>query len=260
MSTTANQTVARYPSLRNKVVFVTGGGSGIGAQFVESFARQGSKVGFVDVNTEASDALIDRLSQEVEYRPYFVSCDVTDIEALKRSIAQCATHFGDVDVLINNVANDQRHDFAQITPEYFDWLVAVNLRPHIFAIQAVTPGMRRRGGGSIINLGSIGWMRKNASIAAYGALKSAAVGLTKSLARSLGKDRIRINHLVPGWTMTERQKEMWVDEAAEKAIAEGQCLPDKVQPSDLAAMALFLAADDSRMITSRDFVVDGGWT
>lgn len=250
---------AIYPSLRDKVVFITGGATGIGAEYVTQFARQGAKVGFVDRDAKGATALINSLAAET-YKPFFIECDVTDVSALQSAIRQCAEHFGDIEVLINNVANDVRHDFNQIDAAFFDSLCAVNLRPHVFAVQAVIPGMRRLGHGSIINIGSIGWMRKNGAIAAYGALKSAVMGLTKSLARDLGKDRIRINHLVPGWTMTEKQKTMWVDEAAEKAIREGQCLPDKIQPSDLAAMALFLAADDSRMITSRDFVVDGGWT
>lgn len=250
---------AIYPSLRDKVVFITGGSTGIGSEMVSAFARQGAKVGFNGRNAEAAQALIDGLS-DVPHKPIFIRCDVTDVAALQASLERCAAHFGDIQVLVNNVANDERHDFTQIDPAYFDWLVSVNLRPHIFAIQAVLPGMKRLGSGSIINLGSISWMRKNPTVPVYGTLKSAAVGLTKSLARTLGRDHIRINHLVAGWTMTEKQKRMWLDEAGEKAIGEGQCLPDKVQPSDIAAMALFLAADDSRMITSQDFVVDGGWT
>ncbi len=250
---------AIYPSLRDKVVFITGGATGIGAEYVASFARQGAKVGFVDRDTDGASALIDGLS-EVSHKPFFIQCDVTDIPALQAAIHKCSDHFGDIEVLITNVANDQRHDFNEIDAAFFDSLCAVNLRPHIFATQAVLPGMRRLGQGSIINVGSIGWMRKNGAIAAYGALKSAAMGLTKSLARDLGKDRIRINHLIPGWTMTQKQKTLWVDDAAKAAIKDGQCLPDLIQPRDLAAMALFLAADDSRMITSRDFVVDGGWT
>ena len=251
---------AIYPSLRNKVVFITGGATGIGAEYVSAFSRQGAKVGFIDRDSTGAAELIKSLDGSVPHAPYFIQCDVTDISALQSAIRQCSEHIGDIEVLINNVANDVRHDFNQIDAAFFDSLCAVNLRPHIFASQSVLPGMRRLGHGSIINVGSIGWLRKNGAIAVYGALKSAAMGLTKSLARDLGKDRIRINHLVPGWTMTEKQKKMWVDEAAEKAIKEGQCLPDKIQPSDLAATALFLAADDSRMITSRDFVVDGGWT
>jgi NAD(P)-dependent dehydrogenase (short-subunit alcohol dehydrogenase family) len=250
---------AIYPSLRDKTVFITGGSTGIGSELVAAFARQGAKVGFNGRNAEAAQALIDSLP-DVPHRPFFVRCDVADVAALRSSIEQTATRFGDIDVLINNVANDERHDFSQVDASYFDWMVSVNLRPHFFAIQAVVPGMKRRGGGSIINIGSISWMRKNATVVAYATLKSAAVGLTKTMARGLGHDRIRVNHLVAGWTMTEKQKTMWLDEAGERAIKEGQCLPDKVQPSDIAAMALFLAADDSRMITSQDFVVDGGWT
>jgi NAD(P)-dependent dehydrogenase (short-subunit alcohol dehydrogenase family) len=226
---------------------------------VRAFARQGARVAFNGRNAEAAAHLIAASTQDAE-APLFVRCDVTDVQALQQSIATCAQRFGDVDVLVNNVADDQRQDFGAVDVAAFDASVAVNLRPHVFAIQAVLPGMRRRGGGSIVNVGSIGWMRKNGAIAVYATLKSAMVGLTKSLARDLGRDRIRINHLAPGWTMTEKQQRLWLDAAGERAIAEGQCLPDKVQPSDIAAMALFLAADDSRMITSQDFVVDGGWT
>lgn len=250
---------AAYPSLRDKVVFITGGSTGIGSEFVSAFARQGAKVGFNGRNAEAAGALVNSCAGAT-HRPHFVRCDVGDVAALRASIEEVAAHFGDVDVLINNVANDDRHDFTTIDAEYFDWMASINLRPHFFAIQTVLPGMKRKGGGSIINVGSISWMRKNSSVAAYALMKSAAVGLTKALARPLGQSRIRINHLVCGWTMTEKQMTKWLDAAGEKAIKEGQCIPDKLQPSDIAAMALFLAADDSRMITSQDFVVDGGWT
>jgi NAD(P)-dependent dehydrogenase (short-subunit alcohol dehydrogenase family) len=250
---------ATYPSLRDKVVFVTGGSTGIGSEFVTAFASQGAKVGFNGRNAEAATALIERAAGP--HKPYFVRCDVSDVAQLRASIEEVVRHFDhDVDVLINNVANDERHDFTTIDAAYFDWMASVNLRPHFFAIQTVLPGMKRKGGGSIINVGSISWMRKNSSVAAYAIMKSAAVGLTKALARPLGQSRIRINHLVAGWTMTEKQQRMWLDEAGEKAIREGQSIPDKLMPSDIAAAALFLASDDSRMITSQDLIVDGGWT
>jgi NAD(P)-dependent dehydrogenase (short-subunit alcohol dehydrogenase family) len=253
-----NQT-ATYPSLRDKVVFITGGSTGIGSEFVTAFAAQGAKVGFNGRNAEAAAALIESAAG-APHKPHFVRCDVSDVAQLRASIEEVARNFGDVDVLVNNVANDDRHDFTTIDSAYFDWMASVNLRPHFFAIQTVLPGMKRKGGGSIINVGSISWMRKNSSVAAYAIMKSAAVGLTKALARPLGQSRIRINHLVCGWTMTEKQKRMWLDETGEKAIREGQCIPDKLMPSDIAAAALFLAADESRMITSQDLVVDGGWT
>ena len=250
---------ASYPCLANKVVFVLGGSSGIGAEFVRAFARQNAQVAFVGRNAEQANALCDELG-DCGYRPEFYQCDVTDLEALQGAIAACAAKLGDIAVLVNNVANDDRHDFETIDPEYFDWEVSINLRPHVFAAQAVLDGMRRLGGGSIINLGSIGWMRKNETTVLYGALKSSMHGLTKGLARRVGSDRIRVNTLVPGWTMTEKQMKLHLDEAGEQAITQGQCLPDRVQSGDLAAAALFLASSQSRMITSQDIVVDGGWT
>lgn len=248
-----------YPSLRNQVVFILGGSSGIGAEFVRAFARQGARVAFVGRNATVATALCESL-HDCAHRPSFFQCDVTDLDALRRALDECSASLGDIAVLVNNVANDDRHDFEEIDRDYFDWEVSINLRPHVFAAQAVIEGMRRLGGGSIVNMGSIGWMRKNETTVLYGALKSSMHGLTKGLARRLGPDRIRVNTLVPGWTMTEKQMDMHLDEAGEQAIAQGQCLPDRVQPRDLAAAALFLASDQARMITSQDLVVDGGWT
>lgn len=250
---------AIYPTLRDRNVLITGGSSGIGAEMVRAFARQGARVAFVGRDEAAAAALCDGLSA-CAHRPRFHRCDVTDIAAFRAVLEGCLAEAGDIGVLVNNVASDDRHDIETLDVAYFDWEVAVNLRPHVFAVQAVIPGMRRLGGGSIINLGSIGWMRKNPDIVLYGALKSAMHGLTHGLAKRLGRDRIRVNTLVPGWTMTERQQRLWLDEAGKQAIAAGQCLPDRVQPSDLAAAALFLASDASRMITSQDIIVDGGWT
>lgn len=255
----SQQQTALYPGLRDRAVLITGGSSGIGAEMVRAFARQGARVAFVGRDAAAAGALCDRLAG-CAHRPAFHRCDVTDIAAFRGALAAIPEQVGDIGVLVNNVASDDRHDIETLDVDYFDWEVAVNLRPHVFAVQAVVAGMRRLGGGSIINLGSIGWMRKNDSIIVYGALKSAMHGLTHGLARRLGRDRIRVNTLVPGWTMTERQQRLWLDEAGKKAIAEGQCLPDRVQPADIAAAALFLASDASRAITSQDIIVDGGWT
>ena len=250
---------AIYPSLKDQVVFILGGSSGIGAEFVRAFAWQGARVAFVGRNATVAGELCDSLSN-CSHKPAFYQCDVTDIPALKLALADCAASLGDIGVLLNNVANDERHTFEDIDQDYFDWEVTINLRPHVFAAQAVIDGMKRLGSGSIINLGSIGWMRKNEATMLYGILKSSMQGLTKGLARRLGPHRIRVNTLVPGWTMTEKQIAMHLDEAGEQAIAQGQCLPDKVQPQDVASAALFLASDQSRMITSCDIVVDGGWT
>lgn len=248
-----------YPSLKDRVVFVLGGSSGIGAEFVRAFAWQGARVAFVGRNPAVATELCDSLGN-CSHKPVFYRCDVTDIPALKIVLTDCATSLGDISVLLNNVANDDRHTFEHIDQDYFDWEVSVNLRPHVFAAQAVIDGMKRLGGGSIINLGSIGWMRKNEATVLYGTLKASMHGLTNGLARRLGPHRIRVNTLVPGWTMTEKQIAMHLDKAGEQAISQGQCLKDKVQPQDLAAAALFLASDQSRMITSCDIVVDGGWT
>jgi NAD(P)-dependent dehydrogenase (short-subunit alcohol dehydrogenase family) len=250
---------ASYPSLYGKVVFITGGATGIGAELVSAFARQGARVGFNDVNGAAAAVLLQSLG-DAPHRPLFIECDVSDVGALQASIARCAAQFGDIDVLVNNVANDTRQEFEQVDASHFDWSMSVNLRPPYFAIQAVLPGMKRRGGGSIINIGSIAWQLKQSDCTAYAVAKSATQGLTRSLARKLGRDRIRVNHLLPGAVRTDRQVALWLNAEAERVIAEGQCLPGSIMPADVAAMALFLAADDSRMITAQDFVVDAGWT
>jgi NAD(P)-dependent dehydrogenase (short-subunit alcohol dehydrogenase family) len=240
-------------------VFITGGSTGIGSELVSAFARQGAKVGFVDIDVKSADSLLESLA-DVAHRPHFVPCDVMDVAALQAAVSEVATHFSDVNVLINNVANDNRRDLEKVDQDYFDWCVSVNLRPAYFAIQATVPGMQRQGGGSIINIGSISWQIRQSDCNLYATLKSAAAGLTRSLSRKLGRDRIRINQLVPGWVMTEKQIKLWLDAAGERAIAENQCLPDRVMPRDIAAMALFLASDDSCMITAQEFVVDAGWT
>jgi NAD(P)-dependent dehydrogenase (short-subunit alcohol dehydrogenase family) len=178
---------------------------------------------------------------------------------LEASIEDCIKSVGDIEILLNNAANDERHDFKDMTHEYFDWEYQTNLRPHVFAIKAVIDGMIRLGSGSIINLGSIGWMRKNEKTVLYGIFKSSMHGLTNGLAKRFGKNRIRVNTLVPGWTMTKKQIDQHLDEEGEKKIKEGQCLPDKVQPHDISNAALFLASDESKMITAQSIIVDGGW-
>ena len=248
-----------YTSLKDKVVFVLGGSTGIGATLVEEFAKQGSKVAFVGRNEEASNELIESL-KECSFVPKFYKCDITDLNSLEAVIEEVIKSIGDISVLLNNAANDERHEFLDTTHEYFDWEYQTNLRPHVFTAKAVIKSMIKLGGGSIINVGSIGWMRKNEKTILYGVFKSSLHGLTHGLAKRFGKDRIRVNTLVPGWTMTKKQIEVHLDEEGEKKIKEGQCLPDKVFPEDIANAALFLASDDSKMITSQDIVVDGGWT
>jgi NAD(P)-dependent dehydrogenase (short-subunit alcohol dehydrogenase family) len=252
--------LASYPSLAGRIVFVTGGGSGIGADIVAAFARQGARVAFADINREASEALLASLDGEVAFAPHFVPCDLMNVDKLKDAFSHVAEKMGDIDVLVNNTANDERHDFLEVSSGYFDAKLAINLKAAFFAAQAVVPGMLRRGGGVIINLGSTGWKNKVAGYPVYAACKSAVNGLTRSLAREYGKHNIRVNTLTPGWVMTKRQLEKWVDEAAEIEIDRNQCLNGRIQGLDIASMALFLAADDSRMITAQEFVVDAGWT
>lgn len=248
-----------YSSLKDKVVFVLGGSTGIGATLVEEFAKQGSKVAFVGRNEEASNELIESL-KECSFVPKFYKCDITDTNSLENVIADVIKSIGDISVLLNNAANDERHEFLETTHEYFDWEYQTNLRPHVFTAKAVIKSMIELGSGTIINLGSIGWMRKNDKTILYGIFKSSMNGLTNGLARRYGKNKIRVNTLVPGWTMTKKQIEKYVDDTTEQKIKDGQCLPDKVQPHDISNAALFLASDESKMITAQSIVVDGGWT
>ncbi|KAF1696152.1 SDR family NAD(P)-dependent oxidoreductase [Pseudoxanthomonas koreensis] len=251
---------AVYPQLAGRRVFITGGGSGIGAALVEAFARQGARVAFVDIADDASSALARRVHAAGHPRPWHRRCDVTDVAALQQAIAEAAAELGDFHVLVNNVGSDDRHALQDVTPEYWDRCVAVNQRPAFFAIQSVLPGMRRLGGGSIVNLGSNGWRIRNAGYPVYATAKSSVNGLTRGLARELGAQRIRINVVTPGWVMTERQVELWLDEEGEHEIRRNQCLPDKVWPDDIAAAVLFLASDQARAITAQEFVVDAGWS
>jgi D-xylose 1-dehydrogenase len=252
---------AIYPSLQGRTVFISGGSTGIGATFVEQFHAQGAKVGFVDRNADAGAELLAKIaaSSNAAPAPLFTPCDVTDIAALRAAIARTRKAFGLISVLINNAANDQRHRVEEVTPEFWDQCIAVNLRHQFFAAQAVVDDMVSLGGGSIVNLGSISWMIKGAGYAAYATSKAAIHGLTRSLAKDLGKRNIRVNALVPGWVMTERQLRHWVTPEAEKEIDAQQCLPGRLQSEHIAAMALFLAADDSCMCTAQSFIVDAGW-
>ncbi len=250
---------ASYPSLAGKAVFVTGGGSGIGADIVAAFVRQGARVAFADRDAASSNALLGKLAGE-RLEAMFIACDLSDVDALRAAAAQATARLGDFDILVNNTANDERHDFLAVTPDYFDAKVNINLRVAFFAAQAFVPGMQRRGGGAIINLGSTGWKNKVAGYPVYATSKSAVNGLTRSLAREYGKDNIRVNTLTPGWVMTTRQLEKWVDADGEREMDQNQCLPGRIVGADVASMALFLAAHDSRMLTAQEFVVDAGWT
>ena len=253
-----NNPYARYPSLVDRIVLITGGATGIGASFVEHFVAQGARVAFFDLDASAGEALADQLGDS-RHKPLFLRCDLTDIDALKKAIADVKAAIGPIDVLVNNAANDRREKIEDVTPESFDAGIAVNIRHQLFAAQAVMDDMKAARRGSIINLGSISWMLKNGGYPVYVMSKSAVQGLTRGLARDLGRFNIRVNTLVPGWVMTEKQKRLWLDDAGRRAIKEGQCIEGELMPDDLARMALFLAADDSRMITAQDLVVDGGW-
>ena len=249
---------ATYPSLKDRVVFLTGGASGIGAEEVTQFARQGAKVAFVDIADAAAGKLLDAIEAAGHPVPFYQHCDLHDIAALRASIAAAAKHLGPITVLVNNAANDQRHRFEDVTPEYWDERLAVNLRHQFFAIQAVAPMMRAAGGGSIVNFGSISWHAGQGGMPAYTTAKAAVEGLTKGMARDLGTDNIRVNCVIPGWIMTERQIELWLTPAAEANLMQVQCLKTKLVPADVARMVLWLASDDSRMCTSQLWVVDAG--
>jgi D-xylose 1-dehydrogenase len=253
------KTLASYPSLRGQRVFVTGGGTGIGAAIVVAFAEQGAQVAFVDMADSESDALARRIAADGHLPPWWRSCDVRDVAALQAAVAQATAELGDFSTLVNNVARDDRHTIESVTPAYWDERMAVNQRPAFFAIQAIVPGMRRLGGGSIINFGSTGWQSKASEYPCYAIAKSSVNGLTRGLAGSLGVDRIRVNTVSPGWVMTERQIKLWLNAEGEEAIKRNQCLPDKLQPSDVARMVLFLASDDGAMCTAQEFKVDAGW-
>ncbi|MBE7367159.1 SDR family NAD(P)-dependent oxidoreductase [Ramlibacter pallidus] len=249
---------ALYPSLRDRVVLVTGGATGIGACLVENFAAQGARVGFIDIDVNAGLALAERLAGSA-HAPLFLETDLTDIAALDRAVAQVRERFGPIRVLLNNAANDRRHTIQETTSDAWDASVAVNLKHQFFAARAVCEGMREAGGGSIVNFGSMSWMAKQAGLPVYETCKAAVQGLTRSLARELGPANIRVNTLVPGWVMTDKQLRLWVDDAGRAEIARNQCINQPLQPEHIAAMALFLAADDSAMCTAQDFIVDGGW-
>ena len=249
---------ARYPSLEGVPVVISGGASGIGAALVRNFAQQGARVGFVDIAGAAGDLLVTELA-EAGHSVRFAHCDITDTAAYQAAIAGFADAHGDALVLVNNAAHDQRHDWSEVTPAYWDERLAVNLKHAFFAIQAVAPGMIRARRGSIINTGSISWMVGTPLIPLYATAKAAMHGLTRSMAGELGASGISVNSLVPGAIITERQLALWLDEASMQAIAANQALPGNLYPDDVARMALFLAADDSAMISAQQFVVDGGW-
>jgi D-xylose 1-dehydrogenase len=245
---------ASYPSLAGKTVFVSGGASGIGADIVRAFAEQNSRVGFVDIDQEAGAALADKLGDNVA----FAACDLRDIDALRAAFSQLSERLGPANVLVNNAARDDRHDWSEVTPEYYDERMSINLRHMFFAMQAVAPGMIEAGGGSIINMGSNSWWEAGGGFPTYATAKAAVHGLTRTMARDLGKHRIRVNTVVPGWIMTERQKTLWATEEALEKHRDRQCLPDLIDPVYVARMVVFLASDDAVMCSANNYMVEAG--
>ncbi len=245
---------ASYPSLEDAVVYISGGASGIGESLVREFAAQGAKVGFVDMNGQAGKALAAELGEKVA----FEEVDLRDIGALKFAFAGLRAAIGPATVLINNAARDDRHDWQNVTPDYWDDRLNTNLRHQFFAIQTVAPDMIAAEKGSIINFASESWMKGQGGMPAYTTSKSAIHGMTRSFARDLGPHNIRVNTLVPGWIMTDRQKELWVTPESLAEQMQRQCLPSTIQPEHVARLALYLAADDSELCTAQNFLIEGG--
>lgn len=248
-----------YSGLAGRVALITGGASGIGAAFVRAFAAQKARVAFLDIDADAGAALVRDVAGESGAAPLFVPCDLLDIDALRRAIADIHGTLGNTAVLVNNAANDRRQVMSEVTPAEFDWSMAVNLKHVFFAAQAVVPQMQAGGGGSIINMSSIAWMRGAPGLPAYATAKAAIIGFTNSLARQVGPDRIRVNAIAPGMVITERQRRLWYkDETQITEMRARQIIPDAVTPEDIASMALFLASDESLRITRQCFLVDAG--
>lgn len=255
----AQERFATYPSLRGELVLITGGASGIGASLVEHFAAQGSQVAFLDLDHKGGDKLASELSAKCTHPPAFLPCDLTDVAQLRVAVAEIETRHGAVRVLVNNAGNDTRHSIDEVTPEYWDRTIAVNLRHQFFAVQAVLPAMKKAGHGSIINMSSISWIIPSTGLPVYVTAKAAIVGLTRSLAHELGPHNIRVNCVLPGAILTERQKQLWFTEEYQAEILRNQALKKMILPEEVARLVLFLAADDSSAVTNQSYVVDGGW-
>lgn len=247
---------ATFNDLKGASVFITGGGSGIGASLSEGFLEQGAKVAFV----QRSDgtAFCDEMEAKHANRPLFMPCDITDVDALKACIEQAAAAHGPITTLVNNAANDKRHTTAEVDSDFWDWMIAINFKAYFFACQAVIPGMQAAGGGSIINFSSISYMMGNAGYPLYTGSNSGINGMTRSLAREFGPDKIRVNAIAPGWVLTQKQLDKWATPEGLAAHMERQCLKEHLEPRDIVGAALFLASDISRMMTGQSMVVDGG--
>ncbi|HZQ17707.1 MAG TPA: SDR family oxidoreductase [Terriglobales bacterium] len=254
-----NERFAHYPSLRDVVVVITGGATGIGAAMVEHFAFQAARVAFLDLDERAAEELIRKCAEAVTHAPKFLKCDLTKIDDLRSAIAQIEAECGTIRVLVNNAANDDRHQTTEVTPEYWDNRMNVNLRHHFFAIQAVVPAMTKVGGGSVINMSSISWIIPATGLPAYVAAKAGIIGLTRTLSRELGAANIRVNSISPGAIMTERQRRLWMTPDYLAEVMGNQALKRELLPEDVARLVLFLASDDSSGITGQNFIIDAGW-
>ena len=248
-----------YSDLKDKKVFITGGGSGIGASIVEHFCEQGSKVFFIDINEQSSNKLVSECKNKKFSVPTFINCDLLNIKFLQNTISKIISDNGAIDILVNNAANDERHSIDEVTEEFWNERMNINLRHYFFTVQSVKKAMIENKGGSIINIGSVSWMIGQGGMAAYTAAKSGVVGLTRSFARDLGEFNIRVNSVVPGWVMTERQIEKWLTPESEADMMKKQCLKHKLIPSDIAKAVLFFGSDQSSGCTNQDYIVDKGW-
>ena len=250
--------IASYPSLENKVVIVTGGASGIGESIVEQFVIQKSKVAFIDIDEKLAKNLIERINNKYNTKPLFIKCDLKNISELKDSIQQVKQDLGPISILINNAANDERHNIDDVTPEYWDDRMNINLKHYFFAIQSVYKDMKKLGKGTIVNIGSFSWMKGQGGMPGYTTAKSAIMGLTRTLARDLGIYNIRVNCIVPGWIITDRQKKLWLTPEIEKQQLEDQCIKRMLVPEDISKAVLFFASDQSSGCTAQNYVIDGG--
>ena len=250
--------IASYPSLENKVVIITGGASGIGESIVEQFVIQKSKVAFIDIEEKLAKNLIERINKKYNTKPLFIKCDLKNISELKDSIQQIKQDLGPISILINNAANDERHNIDDVTSEYWDDRMNINLKHYFFAIQSVYKDMKKLGKGTIVNIGSFSWMKGQGGMPGYTTAKSAIMGLTRTLARDLGIYNIRVNCIVPGWIITDRQKKLWLTPEIEKQQLEDQCIKRMLVPEDISKAVLFFASDQSSGCTAQNYVIDGG--
>tara|TARA_B100000287_G_scaffold35563_1_gene32776 strand:+ start:605 stop:1375 length:771 start_codon:yes stop_codon:yes gene_type:complete len=250
--------VAIYPSLENKIVLITGGASGIGESIVEHFIMQKSKVVFLDIEDQLAENLINKIYKKYSSKPTYLKCDLKNTNQLKEKINEVSSQIGKISILVNNAANDERHDIDSVTPEYWDDRININLKHYFFASQAVYKDMKDLGKGAIVNIGSFSWMKGIGGMSCYTTAKSAIMGLTRSLARDFGVYNIRVNCVVPGWIITERQKKLWLTPEIEKKQIEDQCIKRMLQPDDISKTVLFFASEQSSGCTAQNYIVDGG--